>query len=82
MAEKNTASTEALKKLEEQLTCPICLEQFTNPKSFPCFHSFCLHCLEVWQKKQHLSFSNNMRMLNKSSFDEMPNYMLNWGKTH
>ena len=46
MAEKNTASSEALKKLEEQLTCPICLEQFTNPKILPCFHSFCLHCLE------------------------------------
>ena len=46
MAEKNTASTEALKNLEEQLTCPICLEQFTNPKILPCFHSFCLHCLE------------------------------------
>ena len=46
MAEKNTASSEALKKLEEQLTCPICLEQFTNPKILPCFHSFCLHCVE------------------------------------
>ena len=46
MAEKNTASSEALKKLEEQLSCPICLEQFTNPKMFPCFHSFCLHCVE------------------------------------
>ena len=46
MAEKNTASSEALDKLEEQLTCPICLEQFTNPKILPCFHSFCLHCLE------------------------------------
>ena len=46
MAERNTSSTQALKKLEEQLTCPICLEQFTNPKILPCFHSFCLHCLE------------------------------------
>ena len=46
MAKKNTASSEALRKLEEQLTCPICLEQFTNPKILPCFHSFCLHCLE------------------------------------
>ena len=46
MAEKNTTSTEALKKLEEQLTCPICLEQFTDPKILPCFHSFCLRCLE------------------------------------
>ena len=40
------SSSEALKKLEEQLICPICLEQFTNPKILPCFHSFCLHCLE------------------------------------
>ena len=40
------SSSEALKKLEEHLTCPICLEQFTNPKILPCFHSFCLHCLE------------------------------------
>ena len=40
------SSSEGLKKLEDQLTCPICLEQFTNPKILSCFHSFCLHCLE------------------------------------
>ena len=46
MAERKTSSTQVLKKLEEQLTCPICLEQFINPKILPCFHSFCLHCLQ------------------------------------
>ena len=46
MADRSTVSSQALRKLEEQLTCPICLEQFTNPKILPCFHSFCLHCLE------------------------------------
>ena len=40
-----TISSEALHKLEEQLTCSICLEQYTNPKILPCFHSFCLDCL-------------------------------------
>ena len=40
------ASSEVLHKLEEQLTCPICLEQYTNPKFLPCFHSFCSNCLE------------------------------------
>ena len=33
-------------KLEERLTCPVCLDHFTNPKTLPCLHSFCQHCLE------------------------------------
>ena len=45
MATKQS-STEALKKVEEQITCPICLEHFTNPKLVPCGHSFCLQCLQ------------------------------------
>ena len=49
MAEKavpSTSSSTALKKLEEQLTCAICLDLYTNPKTLPCLHSFCLQCLE------------------------------------
>ncbi|XP_019853974.1 PREDICTED: heat shock cognate 71 kDa protein-like [Amphimedon queenslandica] len=34
------------KKLEEQLTCSVCLELYTNPRILPCHHSFCLKCLE------------------------------------
>ena len=33
-------------KLEKELTCPVCLDHFTNPKTLPCLHSFCQHCLE------------------------------------
>ena len=43
MAEK---SSDALKKLEEQLTCPICLDQYISPKILPCLHPFCHQCLE------------------------------------
>ena len=39
-------SPSALKELEQQLTCPVCLDIYTNPKSLPCLHSFCRHCLE------------------------------------
>ena len=46
MAATKQSSTEAIKKLEEQITCPICLEHFTDPKLVPCSHSFCLKCLQ------------------------------------
>ena len=32
--------------IEEQLTCAVCLDRYTNPKTLPCLHSFCQHCLE------------------------------------
>ena len=39
-------ASSALKKLEEQLTCAVCLDLYTNPKILPCFHFFCQQCLE------------------------------------
>ena len=35
-----------LLKLEEQLTCPVCLDLYTNSKILSCLHSFCQECLE------------------------------------
>ena len=40
------STTSTLKKLEEQLTCAICLDIYTNPKTFSYLHSFCQQCLE------------------------------------
>ena len=40
------ATTEALKKVEDQLECAICLQPYTDPKLLPCFHVYCKHCLE------------------------------------
>ena len=34
------------KKLEEQLTCPVCFDCYDNPKTLPCLHSFCLKCIQ------------------------------------
>ena len=41
MASKSLASG-----LNEELTCPICLELFKIPKLLPCLHSFCKECLK------------------------------------
>uniref|UniRef100_A0A1X7UZB6 RING-type domain-containing protein n=1 Tax=Amphimedon queenslandica TaxID=400682 RepID=A0A1X7UZB6_AMPQE len=42
----SSSSSPGLLKLEEQFTCPVCLDHYTNPKTLPCLHSFCEHCLE------------------------------------
>ena len=31
---------------DDQLTCNVCLDQYTNPKTLPCHHSFCLECIQ------------------------------------
>ena len=44
MAEVSTPSI-ALNKIDQHLTCPVCLSQYQNPKTLPCLHSFCLNCI-------------------------------------
>ena len=47
MAEKvpTAIASEALANLKQQLTCPICLDHYTQPRTLPCLHSFCHNCL-------------------------------------
>ena len=42
------AATEAVPvdQLQSMLTCSICLETLNDPRTLPCFHSFCKTCLE------------------------------------
>ncbi|XP_078360715.1 E3 ubiquitin-protein ligase TRIM71-like [Oculina patagonica] len=39
-----------LNNLHEEVSCPVCMTTFTEPKQLPCLHSFCLHCLEGIQR--------------------------------
>jgi len=39
------AFVNALKDIAE---CPICKDDFTDPRSLPCIHTFCLHCIARW----------------------------------
>ena len=46
MAVRKTLPLAALKELEQQLICAVCLDVYSSPKSLPCLHSFCQSCLE------------------------------------
>ncbi|XP_078360716.1 E3 ubiquitin-protein ligase TRIM71-like [Oculina patagonica] len=39
-----------LNNLHEEVSCPVCMNTFTEPKQLPCLHSFCLHCLQGIQR--------------------------------
>ena len=39
------AESKAIKKLEDQLNCSICLDTYTDPKLLQCFHVYCRKCL-------------------------------------
>ena len=49
---KRNSSSDALKKLEDQLTCTICFKLFSEPKILQCFHVFCMECIELLLAKQ------------------------------
>ncbi len=36
---------EAIKKLDQQLNCSICLDTYTDPKVLQCFHTYCTKCI-------------------------------------
>ena len=52
-----SATEQALRKLEDYLTCSICSDFYTEPKLLQCFHVFCKQCLErlVLSDPQELS---------------------------
>ena len=57
MAEPSSVAEQALKKVADQLTCAICLEDYKHPKLLQCFHVYCKECLErlVLRDQQGLS---------------------------
>ena len=41
-----------VQQLDDITECPICSEHFTDPRSLPCIHAFCLRCLESYARDQ------------------------------
>ena len=53
MAKSQVVANMALKKLEDQLTCAICLDDFKDPKLLQCFHVYCKDCLQRLVVQDH-----------------------------
>ena len=45
-AKPSIAAEEALQKIQEQVTCGICLDSYKQPKLLKCFHVYCEQCLQ------------------------------------
>ena len=57
MAEPTSVAEQALKKVTDQLTCAICLEDYKDPKLLQCFHVYCKDCLERLVLRDQLGLS-------------------------
>ncbi|XP_066440431.1 E3 ubiquitin-protein ligase TRIM39-like [Eleutherodactylus coqui] len=45
-----SGGTNHVKDLQDELTCPICLDNFTDPVSIQCGHNFCRACIsQTWK---------------------------------
>ncbi|CAI8029638.1 E3 ubiquitin-protein ligase TRIM71, partial [Geodia barretti] len=42
----STAAEKALQKIQDQVTCGICLEPYKQPRLLKCFHVYCEQCLQ------------------------------------
>ena len=62
-----TRSSTALEELDEQLTCNVCLDQYTNPKTLPCLHSFCLKCIEKLPQEPQVHTHTHTHLLDIQS---------------
>ena len=52
---RRNSSSDARKKLEDQLTCTICFKLYSEPKILQCFHVFCMECIELLLAKRKKS---------------------------
>jgi hypothetical protein len=39
--------------LDDITECSICTEVFTDPRTLPCIHTYCLKCIEMWCRGKH-----------------------------
>ena len=51
-AKPSTAAEKALQKIQDRVTCGICLEPYKQPRLLQCFHVYCEQCLQRLVKRE------------------------------
>ena len=60
--------TMALEQLNGSTECSICTEVFTDPRVLPCFHTYCLKCIQTWSKDKLPGDKLSCPLCRKESF--------------
>ncbi|XP_039374252.1 zinc finger protein RFP-like [Mauremys reevesii] len=56
------AAENPMERLQEEATCPVCLEYFTEPVSVECGHNFCRACIsQCWEGSDTAAFCPQCR---------------------
>jgi len=51
----SSPAVDSLKRQFDDVTkCPICLDEFTDPRLLPCVHTYCFRCIREWFKVRHV----------------------------
>lgn len=57
----NDANEELKQQIEDNIRCPLCLDNFDDPRILPCSHTFCLKCLKQLAASNHGKFKCPLR---------------------
>ncbi len=65
-------ANETLEKVREELTCAVCTELFSDPKTLPCLHTFCEECLSRSETSRRKRLSAAAQPMPKDGEVECP----------
>ena len=57
------------KLAEEDITCPICLSKFVDPRVTPCGHTFCHKCISEYLLNAHVSKNGSEKQPKNNLFE-------------
>ncbi|CAF1154300.1 unnamed protein product [Adineta steineri] len=70
-----TPGEEFKEQLEDIIKCPICLDNFNEPRMLSCSHTYCLECIKKFAASNHGQFTCPLRdgtTISSTNIDSLP----------